>query len=194
MMNDTRVRNGYEPVNYRQGYFPTSSRETETDHGTVWPGSGDRDRGHGATHHHQRHDPRLPARYPLFGNAQERLGFNTAYDAVEGLRPLHRGCGGMSSTRPTTSNGCGPWQRRSGTGRETRGYASRSTGYGMTPTLDDEDKRNRIEKIVEDGRFTLSNFVVDLDEYPICWQTKEPGGPGPWSSGWAGHIQRGTGP
>lgn len=33
------------------------------------------------------------------------------------------------------------------------------------PTLDDEDKRNRIEKIVEDGRFALSNFVVDLDEY-----------------------------
>ena len=33
------------------------------------------------------------------------------------------------------------------------------------PTLSDTDRQNRIEKIYEDGRFALSNFVVELDEY-----------------------------
>ena len=35
-MNEVRVRNGYEPVNYRNGYFPTSSRATGT---ASWPSS-----------------------------------------------------------------------------------------------------------------------------------------------------------
>ena len=85
-MNDARVRNGYEPVNYRQGYFPHFQ-----------PGDGDgilatfgRALGistevtalpttiNGLTHAFR---PGIQ----WFGNAQERLGFNTAYDAVEGF-------------------------------------------------------------------------------------------------------------
>ena len=33
------------------------------------------------------------------------------------------------------------------------------------PNLTEEDKQNRIEKIYETGRFALSNFVVELEEY-----------------------------
>lgn len=33
------------------------------------------------------------------------------------------------------------------------------------PNLTEEDKQNRIEKIYEKGRFALSNFVVELEEY-----------------------------
>lgn len=85
-MNDARVRNGYEPVNFRQGYFPHFQ-----------PGDGDgilatfgRALGistevtalpttiNGLTHAFR---PGIQ----WFGNAQERLGFNTAYDAVEGF-------------------------------------------------------------------------------------------------------------
>ncbi len=85
-MNDVRVRNGYEPVNYRSGYFPHFQ-----------PGEGDgilsqfgRVLGidtqvtalpttiNGLTHTFR---PGIT----WFGNAQERIGFNTVYDAVEGF-------------------------------------------------------------------------------------------------------------
>lgn len=33
------------------------------------------------------------------------------------------------------------------------------------PALTEEDKQNRMEKIHETGRYTLSNFAVELEEY-----------------------------
>ena len=99
-----------------------------------------------------------------FGNAQERLGFNTAYDAVEGF---DRYIEGVADVIYQTDN----IQRLRALATEIR-YRTGDEGIRKQidrirddPTLDDEDKRNRIEKIVEDGRFALSNFVVDLDEY-----------------------------
>ena len=165
MMNDTRVRNGYEPVNYRQGYFPHFQ-----------PGDGDgimaqfgRALGIGTevtalptTINGMTHAFRPGIRW--FGNAQERLGFNTAYDAVEGF---DRYIEGVADVIYQTDN----IQRLRALATEIR-YRTGDEGIRKQidrirddPTLDDEDKRNRIEKIVEDGRFTLSNFVVDLDEY-----------------------------
>lgn len=164
-MNDTRVRNGYEPVNYRQGYFPHFQ-----------PGDGDgilaqfgRALGIGTevtalptTINGLTHAFRPGIRW--FGNAQERLGFNTAYDAVEGF---DRYIEGVADVIYQTDN----IQRLRALATEIR-YRTGDEGIRKQidrvrddPTLDDEDKRNRIEKIVEDGRFALSNFVVDLDEY-----------------------------
>lgn len=85
-MNDARVRNGYEPVNYRQGYFPHFQPGMETE---SWPHSA----GRWASARRLQPCPPLStgSRTPSgpaiqwFGNAQERLGFNTAYDAVEGF-------------------------------------------------------------------------------------------------------------
>ena len=165
MMNDARVRNGYEPVNYRQGYFPHFQ-----------PGDGDgimaqfgRALGIGTevtalptTINGMTHAFRPGIRW--FGNAQERLGFNTAYDAVEGF---DRYIEGVADVIYQTDN----IQRLRALATEIR-YRTGDEGIRKQidrirddPTLDDEDKRNRIEKIVEDGRFALSNFVVDLDEY-----------------------------
>lgn len=65
-MNGARIRNGYEPVNYRSGYFPHFQ-----------PGNGDgilaqfgralgiTTEGFRAPHHDQRPHAQLPARYPL---------------------------------------------------------------------------------------------------------------------------------
>lgn len=164
-MNDTRIRNGYEPVNYRQGYFPHFQ-----------PGDGDgivaqfgRALGIGTevtalptTINGMTHAFRPGIRW--FGNAQERLGFNTAYDAVEGF---DRYIEGVADVIYQTDN----IQRLRALAAEIR-YRTGDEGIRKQidrirddPSLDDEDKRNRIEKIVEDGRFALSNFVVDLDEY-----------------------------
>ena len=79
-MNDARVRNGYEPVNYRQGYFPHfQPGDGDGILAAFRPGPGRRERRsrpcpppiNGMTHAF-----RPGIRW--FGNAQERLGFNTA--------------------------------------------------------------------------------------------------------------------
>lgn len=164
-MNEVRVRNGYEPVNYRRGYFPHFQ-----------PGDGDgiisqfgRALGidtkvtalptsiNGLTHAFR---PGIT----WFGNAMERLGFNTAYDAVEGF---DRYIEGVTDVITQTDN----IQR-------LRALANRirynTTDEGMRaqidqilndPTLKEEDKQNRLKDLYKKGRFTLSNFVVDLEEY-----------------------------
>ena len=164
-MNEVRVRNGYEPVNYRHGYFPHFQ-----------PGDGDgiisqfgRALGidtkvtalptsiNGLTHAFR---PGIT----WFGNAMERLGFNTAYDAVEGF---DRYIEGVTDVITQTDN----IQR-------LRALANRirynTTDEGMRaeidqilndPKLKEEDKQNRLKDLYEKGRFTLSNFVVDLEEY-----------------------------
>lgn len=164
-MNDARVRNGYEPVNYRQGYFPHFQ-----------PGEGDgilaafgRALGVGTevtalptTINGMTHAFRPGIRW--FGNAQERLGFNTAYDAVEGF---DRYIEGVADVIYQTDN----IQRLRALATEIRyrtgdeGIRKQIDRVREDPTLDDEDKQNRIDKIVQEGRFALNNFVVDLDEY-----------------------------
>ena len=164
-MNDARVRNGYEPVNYRQGYFPHFQ-----------PGDGDgilaafgRALGVGTevtalptTINGMTHAFRPGIRW--FGNAQERLGFNTAYDAVEGF---DRYIEGVADVIYQTDN----IQRLRALATEIRyrtgdeGIRKQIDRVREDPTLDDEDKQNRIDKIVQEGRFALNNFVVDLDEY-----------------------------
>lgn len=164
-MNDARVRNGYEPVNYRQGYFPHFQ-----------PGDGDgilatfgRALGistevtalpttiNGLTHAFR---PGIQ----WFGNAQERLGFNTAYDAVEGFDCYIEG---VADVIYQTDN----IQRLRTLATEIR-YRTGDEGIRRQidrvrddPGKNDEEKRKAIEEITEKGRFALSNFVVELDEY-----------------------------
>lgn len=164
-MNEVRVRNGYEPINYRRGYFPHFQ-----------PGDGDgilaafgRAMGistdvtalptsiNGLTHTFR---PGIQ----WFGNAQERLGFNTAYDAVEGFDKYIEG---VADVIYQTDN----IQKLRQLANQVR---YRTTSEGIQKQVDavlaDEklseiDKQNRIEKIYESGQFTLSNFVVELEEY-----------------------------
>ena len=164
-MNEVRVRNGYEPINYRSGYFPHFQ-----------PGDGDgilaafgRAMGistdvtalptaiNGLTHTFR---PGIQ----WFGNAQERLGFNTAYDAVEGFDKYIEG---VADVIYQTDN----IQKLRQLANQVR---YRTTSEGIRKQVDavlaDEslseiDKQNRIEKIYESGKFTLSNFVVELEEY-----------------------------
>ena len=164
-MNEARVRNGYEPVNYRNGYFPHFQ-----------PGNSDgilaqfgKALGidmevaalpttiNGLTH-------TFKPGMRWFGNAQERIGFNTAYDAVEGFDKYIEG---VADVIHQTDN----IQRLRALASQTRyrtgdeGIRKQVDAVMADQTLSETDKQNRIEKIYESGRYELSNFVVELEEY-----------------------------
>ena len=164
-MNEARVRNGYEPVNYRSGYFPHFQ-----------PGDGDGIMGlfgralgidtqvtalpttiNGLTH-------TFRPGVQWFGNAQQRLGFNTAYDAVEGF---DRYIEGVADVIYQTDNiqklRALATQARYRTGDE--GIRKQVDTVYADTRLTEEEKRSKIDSIYEDGRFALSNFVVELEEY-----------------------------
>lgn len=164
-MNEVRVRNGYEPVNYRQGYFPHFQPGNEegilaafgramgiSTEVTALP----------TTINGLTHTFRPGIRW--FGNAQERLGFNTAYDAVEGF---DRYIEGVADVIHQTDNiqrlRALASQIRYRTGDE--GIRRQVDAVRENTALAEQDKESRIEKIYKNGRFALSNFVVELDEY-----------------------------
>lgn len=164
-MNEVRVRNGYEPVNYRQGYFPHFQPGNEegilaafgralgiSTEVTALP----------TTINGLTHTFRPGIRW--FGNAQERLGFDTAYDAVEGF---DRYIEGVADVIHQTDNiqrlRALASQIRYRTGDE--GIRRQVDAVRDNTTLAEQDKESRIEKIYKNGRFALSNFVVELDEY-----------------------------
>ncbi len=165
MMNDSRVRNGYEPVAYRRGYFPHFQ-----------PGEGDgiislfgKALGistevtalpttiNGLTHTFR---PGIQ----WFGNALERTGFNTAYDAVEGFDKYIEG---VADVIYQTEN----IQKLRALASQTRyrtsdeGLREQVDEIRADTTLQEQDKENRIKALYESGRYTLSNFVVELEEY-----------------------------
>lgn len=164
-MNEARVRNGYEPVNYRSGYFPHFQ-----------PGDGDGIMGlfgralgidtqvtalpttiNGLTHTFR---PGIQ----WFGNAQQRLGFDTAYDAVEGFDKYIEGVADVIyQTDNIQKLRALATQARYRTGDE--GLRKQVDTVYADPRLTEEEKRSKIDSIYEDGRFALSNFVVELEEY-----------------------------
>lgn len=165
MMNEARLRNGYEPVNYRKGYFPHFQ-----------PGDGDGIMGlfgralgidtqvtalpttiNGLTHTFR---PGIQ----WFSGALERRGFETAYNAVEGF---DRYIEGVADVIYQTDNiqklRALATQVRYRTGDE--GIKKQVDAVRADTSLSEEDRQNRIDQIYKDGRFALSNFAVELEEY-----------------------------
>lgn len=164
-MNESRVRNGYEPINYRRGYFPHFQ-----------PGNSDGildafGRALGistevtalpTTINGLTHTFKPGIRY--MGNALERIGFNTAYDAVEGF---DRYIEGAADVIYQTDN----IQRLRALARQTRyrtgdeGIRKQIDAVRADQRLTDTEKNSLIKEIEDNGRFKLGNFVVELDEY-----------------------------
>lgn len=164
-MNEVRVRNGYEPINYRSGYFPHFQ-----------PGEGDgiiaafgRALGistevtalptsiSGLTH-------TFKPGIQWFGNAQERLGFNTAYDAVEGFDKYIEGAADVIYQTDNI-------QKLRQFGNQVR---YRTTDKGIQKQVDavlnndklsETEKQHQIDDIFTNARFSMSNFVAELEEY-----------------------------
>ena len=163
-MNRVRVENGYEPVNYRQGYFPhfqpggdgimaffgkVMGINTQVD---ALPTT-----INGLTH-------TFKPGIQWFGNAQERLGFNTAYDAVEGFDKYIEGVASVIFQTENIQNlRALATQVRYRTSDE--GIRKQVDAVRMDSRLTDEEKQREINAIYEHGKFSLSNFVAELDEY-----------------------------
>lgn len=164
-MNEVRVRNGYEPVNYRKGYFP-HFQPGQTDgiislfakamgidaEVTALPTSIT-----GLTH-------TFKPGIQWFGPALERIGYNTAYDAVEGF---DRYIEGVSDVVWHTDD----IQRLRALERAIR-YLSTDDGIReqidaveRNDALTMEQKDAEMKRIFENAKFALGNFAVDLSEY-----------------------------
>nr|DAH79820.1 MAG TPA: hypothetical protein [Caudoviricetes sp.] len=164
-MNDVRIRNGYEPINYRQGYFPHFQ-----------PGTSDGILGlmgkalgidaevtalpttiSGLTH-------TFKPGITYFGNALERIGFDTAYDAVEGFDKYVEGAASVICyTDAIQKLRALAQQVRYRTSDE--GLRERVDDIRARDDLTEHQKELEIKEIMDKGQFSLSNFAVELDEY-----------------------------
>ncbi len=164
-MNDARIRNGYEPVDYRRGYFPHFQNEQ----GDGILAKFGRALGiemnvselpttiNGLTHTF-----RPGIRWQ--GSTLAREGFDTVYDAVEGFDKYIEGVSDVichtddiQSLRALAEQ---IRYRSSDTSiREQIDYVREDKSISV------EEKEFKLRDIYEHGKFTLSNFIVNLDEY-----------------------------
>lgn len=164
-MNEARMRNGYEPINYRKGYFPHF--QSESGDGILMQFG--KSLGintaamqlpttiNGMTH-------TFKPGIQWFGSAQQRKGVNTSFDAVEGFDSYIEG---VADVICQTDN----IQRLRAFATQVRyrtsddGLRKQVDAVRNDPTIAEEDKNNRIKEIYENGKFELGNFAVELDEY-----------------------------
>lgn len=164
-MNEVRIRNGYEPINYRQGYFP---------HFQPGDSSGlleqfSRALGISAdvtslptTINGLTHQFRPGIRW--FGNAQERLGFNTTYDAVEGFDKYIEGAADVINHTDDIQNlrALSDQIRYRASDKGVREQVDR---IRRMDNLTEAEKNTLINETYEKGKHHLGNFVVELEEY-----------------------------
>ncbi len=162
-LNETLVRNGYEPIEYRHGYFPHFKADEDNilnyfasklgfDAGLDLPTT-----INGLTQNFR------PGK-SWFGNAESRHGTDTAYDALEGFEKY---LNGAANVIYQTDN----IQRLRSLARRIRYNASDA---GIKEKIDEIEKDNtktedqkdeEIKTLTSNQKYGLSNFVVWLDEY-----------------------------
>ena len=164
-MNDVRIRNGYEPINYRQGYFPHFQPGTSDGILSLMGKALGIDAEVTAlptTINGLTHTFRPGITY--FGHALERIGFDTAYDAVEGFDKYVEGAASVICYTDVIQNlRALSEQVRYRTSDE--GLRERVDNIRAREDLSEHQKELEIKEVMEKGRFSLSNFVVELDEY-----------------------------
>lgn len=165
-MNRVRMENGYEPVDYMQGYFPHFQENDKdgslltrfgrrlgiTDEVTPLP----------ATINGLTQSFRPGIRY--MANIQQRLGYATAYDALQGFdRYIEVASDIVYHT--------GDIQRLRALATQIR-YRASDEGVRkqidrilQDPTLTPDEANERVAQAMKDAPFALSNFVAELDEY-----------------------------
>ncbi len=162
-LNEALVRNGYEPIQYRHGYFPHFKAEEDNaltyiasklgiDAGLDLPAA-----INGLTQNFR------PGK-SWFGNAESRHGTDTAYDALEGFEKYFNGAANVIYQTDNI-------QRLRSLARRIR-YNASDAGIqekidaiiaDRTKTQDQKDEEIRV--LTDNAKYTLSNFVVWLDEY-----------------------------
>ncbi len=192
MMNETRVRNGYAPINYRSGYFPhfqvgasdgilnlmgaamgidagIEVLPTDVKGIVQWilqqKKNGKQEQGSDAlpTTINGRTGGFKPG-ITWFGNSLKRTGFQTAYDAVKGFDKYIEGAAKVIFYTDSIQN-----LRALAT--ETRylsgdeGIRERIDAVRADESLNEAQKDVDIEDIQKNGRYSLSRWAANLDEY-----------------------------
>ena len=165
-MNRVRIENGYEPVNYLQGYFPHFQESEEGGNilqkfaraagieGDVTPLP--------ATINGLTAKFRPGIRY--MANIQNRLGYATAYDALQGFdRYIEVASDVIYHTADIQRLRALATQIRWRASDE--GLQARIDAIRTNPFLNPDEANDQVSRLTEDGRYALSNFVDELDEY-----------------------------
>lgn len=165
-MNRVRIENGYEPVNYLQGYFPHFQENEEGGsilqkfaraagiEGDVSPLP--------ATINGLTANFKPGIRY--MANIQNRLGYATAYDALQGFdRYIEVATDVIFHTADIQRLRALATQIRYRASDE--GLKQRIDAIMMNPFLNPDEANEKVTNLTKEGRYGLSNFVDELDEY-----------------------------
>jgi hypothetical protein len=165
-MNRVRIENGYEPVNYLQGYFPHFQENEEGGsilqkfaraagiEGDVSPLP--------ATINGLTANFKPGIRY--MANIQNRLGYATAYDALQGFdRYIEVTTDVIFHTADIQRLRALATQIRYRASDE--GLKQRIDAIMMNPFLNPDEANEQVTNLTKEGRYGLSNFVDELDEY-----------------------------
>lgn len=165
-MNRVRIENGYEPVNYLQGYFPHFQENEEGGsilqkfaraagiEGDVSPLP--------ATINGLTANFKPGIRY--MANIQNRLGYATAYDALQGFdRYIEAATDVIFHTADIQRLRALATQIRYRASDE--GLKQRIDAIMMNPFLNPDEANEQVANLTKNGRYGLSNFVDELDEY-----------------------------
>ena len=165
-MNRVRIENGYEPVNYLQGYFPHFQENEEVGsilqkfaraagiEGDVSPLP--------ATINGLTANFKPGIRY--MANIQNRLGYATAYDALQGFdRYIEVATDVIFHTADIQRLRALATQIRYRASDE--GLKQRIDAIMMNPFLNPDEANEQVTNLTKEGRYGLSNFVDELDEY-----------------------------
>ena len=165
-MNRVRIENGYEPVNYLQGYFPHFQENEEGGsilqkfaraagiEGDVSPLP--------ATINGLTASFKPGIRY--MANIQNRLGYATAYDALQGFdRYIEVATDVIFHTADIQRLRALATQIRYRASDE--GLKQRIDAIMMNPFLNPDEANEQVANLTKNGRYGLSNFVDELDEY-----------------------------
>lgn len=165
-MNRVRIENGYEPVNYLQGYFPHFQENEEGGsilqkfaraagiEGDVSPLP--------ATINGLTANFKPGIRY--MANIQNRLGYATAYDALQGFdRYIEVATDVIFHTADIQRLRALATQIRYRASSE--GLKQQIDAIMMNPFLNPDEANEQVANLTKNGRYGLSNFVDELDEY-----------------------------
>ena len=165
-MNRVRIENGYEPVNYLQGYFPHFQENEEGGsilqkfaraagiEGDVSPLP--------ATINGLTANFKPGIRY--MANIQNRLGYATAYDALQGFdRYIEVATDVIFHTADIQRLRALATQIRYRASDE--GLKQQIDAIMMNPFLNPDEANEKVANLTKNGRYGLSSFVDELDEY-----------------------------
>lgn len=164
-VNESRMLNGYAPVQYRKGYFPhfkddapdTFVAKLAKDIGIDVSGDTLPTTINGLTQ-----DFKPGIRWASF--VLERKGSETTYDVLQGFdRYIEVAADVIFHTADIQRLRALSAQIRLMTADE--GLKTRAAKILADESLTPEEQHERIIALFKDGKYQLSNFVVDLDEY-----------------------------